>query len=247
MKTNKYFYILIYSFTIFSLLFAVSDTQTVSKEFERCFTVMESNGRALKRLEELINNLNQSIQKRSISSFEKQSAIKEISVLENKLEYFRKRFERSNGQADKIRGDLKNISGPVCPSCIESSVNLFCRTQENLQTDIEEYIIKAVEVGANLGLKDNKNYKDKQNELKDKYKKQLVSIDSLLRIYQHGFDTCSDHGAKTLISQVKINITRAESLYVCNNIESSLQSLNIAYSLIEKAIKRCCQKTNETQ
>jgi seryl-tRNA synthetase len=217
-------------FVIHGSALAESDTRTVQAEFDRCTAVMERVERSLRRYEDAIGTIKRT--PTSTSSGRSESLSQEIASLENRLEYFRNRFERARGQADKIRDDLKNISGPTCPSCVESSVNLFCRSGENLQTDLDEYLGKVSDLRARMGLKDEKTITRAAKGFKD----HRVSADSLYRALS---DACSDKAATTLLEQARLNLNKADSLHKIGDSDATLTSLGIAQSLLDKAVKRC--------
>lgn len=122
-------------------LMAQSETRAVQADFNRCSAVLERTERALRHFENAVERL-----KQSADAARREAWMREAAALENRTGYFRNRYERALGQAGKIRDDLKNVSGPVCPSCISSSVNLYCRSGETLLSGIEEYLNKAADL-----------------------------------------------------------------------------------------------------
>ncbi len=127
---------------------ALSDTRTVQAEFDRCTATMERVERSLRRFDDALERMKQNIGNHVPGKREEWSG--EMTALENRIEYFRNRFERVRGQADKIRDDLKNLTGPACQSCVSSGVELYCRNSESLLTDLEEYLNKASDLEARM-------------------------------------------------------------------------------------------------
>jgi hypothetical protein len=175
--------------------------------------------------------------KRDISrivSGQQETSTQELQALESRLEYFNNRIERTRGQADKIRDDLKNINGPTFPSCVESSVNLYCRSGESLQTDIEEYLGKTGDLRARMGTKPDADVKVDTTV----FKLQWTSADSLYRVLSMP-DSCTDKAGLTLLAQAHINLVKADSLYAARETEKAEKTLGIARSLLDKAVQRC--------
>jgi hypothetical protein len=198
----------------------------VQAEFDRCGAIMDRFERALRRYEDVVGAL-----KRTTATLREKdgSFSREAAVLENRLEYFRNRFERARGQADKIRGDLKAVSGPTCPSCIESSVTMYCRNAETMQNDIDEYLQKATDLQGQIGTSPSASGE------KPPFMVHRGTVDSSYR----SIAGCDDRAATTLRDQAALTIARADSLHSRNNDADALKALDIAASLIEKAVARC--------
>lgn len=211
-------------------VFAQSDARMVQSEFDRCMSVMERIERSLKRFE---NNLD--LIKRSKSD-KKENISREISTFENRLEYFRNRFERVRGQADKLRDDIES-SGPVCPSCVESSVNLFCRSNETLQNDIDNYMINLGEIQSKMGLNENNNNENVGKPIS--FKARRDKVETLCETLKSRVEACNEKAIKTLYKQAIINLNRADSIYNSNETNSAMKALDISESLLNKIQTRC--------
>jgi hypothetical protein len=216
-------------------LFAEGNTRIVQAEFDRCSAMTERVERSLRRYEDAVNGLKRA--PAQTSSDQSESMARDIAALENRLEYFRNRFERSQGQADKIRDDLKNVSGPTCPSCIESSVNLYCRSGESLQTDIDEYCAKAADLQAKTGPQNAGGSRgpDSGND----FAARRADVGSAYDAVRVKVDACADHAAATLAGQAHITLVRADSLRTAGDTDAAEKALGIAASLLEKSVKRC--------
>lgn len=211
-------------------IFAQSDVRIVQSEFDRCLSVMERIERALKRYETSLHSLKRAIS--DIKTADKDNVSDKVSTHENRLEYFRNRFERIRGQADKLHDDLKN-SGPVCPSCIESSVNLFCRSNEMLQNDLDDYLVKLNELQSLIGV-------GKDNQTKENcFEHRFGYLKELRKNLNKKIETCNDKAVNTLWEQAQINLNRADSLYSLNETGSAAKALDISESLLQKIQLRC--------
>ncbi len=218
--------------TILLLFFAVtlaadSDTRTVQAEFDRCHSVMERLERSLRRFEDAMTRIKRTIN-RLPGGNEENDLQQESATLENRLEYFRNRFERARGQADKISGDLKSVNSPTCPSCISSSVGMYCRNSETLQNSLDEYLVKTEDLLNRL------NAESTDNDASG-FATQRSATDSLHR----SLSTCSVPSAVPLIRQVTVNLQRADSLQAVGKNDDARKALDIARTLAEKAAKRC--------
>ena len=207
------------------LVAADSDTRTVQAEFDRCRSVMDRLERSLRRFEDLVAQV-----KRADDDGPLQH---EAAALENRLEYFRNRFERARGQADKITGDLKNVSGPTCPSCVESSVGMYCRNGETIQNSLDDYLVKAEDLLSRTGKRKAAN-----TDSSSDFRQRRSAIDSLYR----ALESCSEPAAAPLISQTAVNLSRADSLQAAGDDKAAATALDIAESLITKARRRCGSK-----
>ncbi len=213
---------------------ADSDTRTVQAQFQRCAQAMERVERSLRRYEDEIRRLKRAGD--NLAGEKRETFRKEIAALENRLEYFRNRYERATGQADKIRDDLKSVSGPTCPSCVESSVKLYCRNAENLQTDIDEYLAKAGDLRSRMGMRGAAP--GESGDFTGRY----AQLDSAYQTLTAEETACKDKAAATLLQQAGINLARADSLHAAGDETRAGKSLDIAGSLLEKAGQRCVEQ-----
>jgi hypothetical protein len=215
-------------------VFADADTRTVTADFERCHANMERFERDLRRYDDAVDRLGETAVKLGANSGN--NIARELTALENRREYFHNRFERSRSQAEKLRGDLKNVGGPTCPSCVQSSVNMYCRMIETIQNEIDEYASKASDLQHRIGAKSRQAAVSPSAKSGDRdFKTRRLTIDSLY----HSTTACGGAAAKTLHNQVKITLARADSLDRCNNSASALKSLDIADALLKKTSERC--------
>ncbi len=210
-----------------------ADTRTVQADFDRCAQVIERVERSIRRYEDDLAALRRNLSR--VSSDQRETVAREFQVLENRLEYFRNRLERSRGQADKIRDDLKNVSGPACPSCVESSVNLYCRSGETLRTDIDEYLGKAADLRGRIGMSAGSS----ANDYATHFEERRAAADSLYRSLNAESKTCADKAAATLLKQASINLARSDSLHAAGDTEGAGKTLGIARSLLDNAAQRC--------
>jgi len=210
---------------------ADSDTRTVQARFDRCASAMERVERSLRRFEDEIRLL-----KRAGNSLDgqwRETFQQETAAFENRLEYFRNRYERATGQADKIRDDLKNVSGPTCPSCVESSVKLYCRNAESLQTGIDEYLAKAGDLRSRVGMRAAGG----RGDFSGKY----AALDSAYQALSAA-EACTAKAAVTLLEQARVNLVRADSLHAAGDDARVGASLDVAGTLLEKVGQRCTEK-----
>lgn len=215
-----------------STALADSDTRTVQARFDRCASAMERVERSLRRFEDEIRLL-----KRAGNSLDgqwRETFQQETAAFENRLEYFRNRYERATGQADKIRDDLKNVSGPTCPSCVESSVKLYCRNAESLQTGIDEYLAKAGDLRSRVGMRATAGGR---GDFSGKY----AALDSAYQALSAA-EACTAKAAVTLLEQARVNLVRADSLHAAGDDARVGASLDVAGTLLEKVGQRCTEK-----
>jgi hypothetical protein len=237
MKTYRFYRILFAIAVGSASAFADSDIRIVKAEFNRCSAVIDRFERSLMRYEDAVNALERITGQ--LSSAHKDIFSSEILSFENRREYFNNRFERLLGQADKIRDDLKNVSGPTCSSCISSNISMFCRTGETLQNEITEYLSNVSDLHNRIILKNKSSTVPPAPSIDNAvYSQRRITADSLLHIVQ----SCDDPAAVTLRTQVAVNLKHADSLYGHNNKPSALTVLEIAESLLHKTLQRCNEK-----
>lgn len=207
-------------------VFAQSDVRIVQSEFDRCLSVMERIERSLKRYETCLHSL-----KRTVADIKTANNVSDkVSAHENRLEYFRNRYERIRGQADKLHDDLKG-SEAVCR--IELSVNLFCRSNETLQNDLDDYLVKLSELQSITGMGKDNETKENGFEHRRSYLKELC------KTLNEKIGSCNDKAVNTLWEQAQINLNRADSLYRSNETGSAVRALDISESLLQKIQIRC--------
>jgi chromosome segregation ATPase len=216
-----------------------SDIRTAQAEFERCESTMERVRRGFTRYEETIHRLKERTEKHSSGTGAE--SLQKITKLENELEYIRGSIDRAAGQAVKIRSDIANIKGPTCPSCLNSSINMFCRNSERLLTEIEEHQYDVSTFEEQLRSSDRSGTISKNIVLtNDIWKKRRNSIDSLLSRHQQGLDSCTGEAGISLWKQCKINLLAADSLHQAGAAQRRDQAIKMVYILLTKVIKTCC-------
>lgn len=215
-----------------TMITADSDTRSVEAEFERCETTMERTRRELVRFEEVMQRVKRSLDNTTLDST--QSAVRDVFKLTNRIEYLRSRIDRSNGQRDRIRNDLRNVKGPSCPSCLSSSVDLYCRNGENLAGEIDDCLSQATVLEDRLhGLQSP--HDDQPESFPDRYKK----IEQKLSEKNGVFESCGSAAGTALWEQSRINLGRADSLYREGEKNQSLEALDLVELLVKKALKKC--------
>ncbi len=215
---------------------AESDTRVVQSEFDRCKGIMERVDRSIQRFQDAVASLKRSLD--AASAKNREGAVREMSALESRVEYFRSRFDRAVAQADKIRNDLKSVKGGRCSSCISSSVNMYCRNAETMLTDIEEQIALAVQAESRPGHASLKAGAGADRSAADKFNLRRASIDSMMNIKKIVLDSCSSAAGKTLWSQSKINLRKADSLHAQGS-NTSEKALDVTELLLKKALDAC--------
>ena len=212
---------------------AEEDTRSVQADFDRCKSTMERVDRSIQRYKDIIIRLKQ------LSRTEGDSASRTGASLESRFDHFRGRFDRASGQADKIRDDLKNIKGPSCPSCVSSSVNMYCRNAETLLNDLEEHIAKAADLENRMV--DRSTHKDAGNpqERSESLSRRRIAIDSIIGLRKLQLDSCSFPSAKALWLQCRINLHKSDSLIASKDYVAGGKTLDIAELLIRKALDVC--------
>jgi hypothetical protein len=226
------------------LSFAVSsvagtDTRTVQSDFDRCTGEMGRVERSLQRFQDAIGRLKRATDGAAVEKQE--GMVNAVTSLESKSEYFRGRYDRAAAQADKIRDDLKNVNGPVCPSCVSSSVNLYCRNSETLLANLDEYIAKASEIESRMRNLTHTSGLGSLAKSGDAALRRL-SIDSIMGLRKSMLDTCSAPQVKTLWSQCIINLHKADSLHNAGAYGAEGKALDIAELLLTKALHACENK-----
>jgi hypothetical protein len=218
------------------------DTRTVQSEFDRCESVMERVKREMLRFEDAVGRLKRALDGRrnAVDREVMQSYVK----LENRVDYLRGRIDRSAGQRDKINGDLKNVSGPTCPSCVVSSVNLFCRNGETLTREIEECLADAAALQDRLGATGTmpEGWSSGGDTAQASFIAERASIETAIAAYTPRFDTCTSEAAGTLRKQFEANLRRADSLQAAGGVTESLQALKLAGLLLKQASAKCGAK-----
>lgn len=211
-------------------------TSTVQAEFSRCESSMKRVERDINRYEELVNEL------RNILRTERQDAEcnpLEISSLHSRVQYFRSRLERTRSQAGRIRSDIKNVKGPTCPSCLSSSVELYCRHCDHLSEAVMEYYSKASDVRDRV-----RQSREETAEPDDSLLVLLNSLGERIASHQAIQDSCSSPAGKALWEQCSVNFNAADSLFSAGRIEKSEQALNLSRILFEKAMQKCSESNS---
>ena len=227
-------------FSFPAIVHADDDTRTVEAEFNRCKSTMERLKREMLRFEEAVKRLKGALDGSTVAK--NREIMQSFLKLENRVDYLRGRIDRSAGQRDKIRGDLKS-AGATCPSCVTSSVRLYCRNSETLTREIEEWITNAAaledRIGAGVkrstGVSDRINSSSSPVALRTAIVESMAGRKSLL-------DSCGSDAGKMLWKQCEINLQRADSLQAIGALAESKQALKLVELLLVKAIKKCGNK-----
>lgn len=216
---------------------AEPDTRTVQAEFDRCKGTLDRVDRSVERFQDAVRNLKRygMSEPRNFTD----SISKEISNLESRLEYFRSRSARAAGQADKIRDELKSVKGPTCPSCVTSSVQLYCRYGETLSAEIDEYLARTSELQQRLIAHDMKKGPTGQREKNGGFVNHRVMLDSAIALKKIFLDSCVNHAGKTLWEQCVVTLHKADSLHACGAVSTAEKTVEIAKILFEKAVAKC--------
>ncbi|MBN1130138.1 MAG: hypothetical protein JXA71_14195 [Chitinispirillaceae bacterium] len=213
-----------------------SDIRGVQSEFDRCISIMERCERTLRSFEDAAGRINRALHDLPATSVGK--ARDEAALLESRIDYYRNRYERARGLADKTRDDLNNVNGPTCPSCVESAVSLYCRSAETLQEDLDEYLQKAAELEMRLGRKKG----GERPFSRPAYDTNAASLDSAIDHGRNMLASCQDKGVHALWRQVVRNREKADSLYACGETKRGVQALSISRTLLLKAEEKCAGK-----
>ncbi|MBN1309517.1 MAG: hypothetical protein JXA18_16475 [Chitinispirillaceae bacterium] len=213
-------------FSFPAIIGADDDTRTVEAEFERCESTMERVKRDMLRFEEAVDRLKRAIE--GSKSAKDQETMQSFLKLENRVDYLRGRIDRSAGQRDKVSSDLKS-AGATCPSCVSSSVNLYCRNSETLTSEIEKCLADAAALEDRIG----GGKSDATIDI------QRTAIAAAMAKRKSLLDTCSSEAGKTLWKQCDVNLRRADSLKAAGAVEESKQALKLVKLLLDKAISKC--------
>jgi hypothetical protein len=225
-------------FLSFPILSTDSDTRSVEAEFERCETTIERSRRELARFEEVIQRLKRSMDKATLDSTH--TAVRDVFRLTNRIEYLRSRIDRLNGQRDKIRNDLRNVKGPSCPSCISSSVNLYCRNGENLAGELDDCLSEATALEDQL--RSRKERTGSSSEKPESFSHRYRKIEKTISEKKTLIASCGSAAGAALWEQSGINLARADSLNKAGEENQSLETLDLVELLIQKALKKCGEK-----
>jgi|GEM_PF-3476145 len=217
---------------------AGSQMRTVESTFERCESVMERVKRDMLRFEEEVERLRRSFDAQAASADDKTAQA--ILKLENRVDYLRGRIDRTASQRDKVRNDLKNISGPICPTCVSTAVDLYCRNSESLTREIETARTDASALHDKIG-------HVSPSATSEEGRRQSANTDSLHTALRKAgknanprMDSCKDGSAVTLWNQFRINLNRADSLKTAGTVgEEYTQTLHLAQLLLQKALSKC--------
>ena len=225
-------------FCFWGMLSADSNIRSVQADFDRCETDMERVKRELLRFEQAVKRCRRLL---SQNNGLQQRFTDDVAKYENRVDYFRGRIDRSFGQRDKIRTDLRNIKGTTCPSCITSSVELYCRNSENLTNDINDYISQITALEDNIisaGGKDSSTPSSSDTPPVS-FSRRRAAIDTTLSRSKEQLDKCSSGTGTILLRQCTINLQRADSLNAAGAVEQSFTALNLADHLLIKALSAC--------
>jgi hypothetical protein len=217
---------------------ADSDTRSVQSEFDRCAAVMERVEREMRRYEESVKRLMRTAEEtpRSVP----REVTQDLGNLEGRIEYFRRRIDRAAAQADRIRGDLKGVKGPTCPSCVSSSVNLYCRNGERLLAEIGDYASRASALQGRLRSMPGGTAADTASSAGDtSFAARRGLIEEAIAAKGPLLDSCAVDAGRTLWAQCRTSLRAADSLHAAGSVEQSRRMLGLAGMLLEKALDKC--------
>jgi hypothetical protein len=217
---------------------AESDTRVVEAEFDRCKGIMERVDRSIQRLQDAVSGLKHSF---DAASDKREGLIRDMDVLETRVEYFRSRFDRAVAQADKNRNDLKTVKGGQCSSCISVGVNLYCRNAETMLTDLEEQISQAMQLESRLGHAAPNDASGGDRVKTDNFSLRRGTMDSTMNVKKNVLDSCTSAAGKALWSQCNINLHKADSLHAQGS-NASEKALDVTELLLKKALDACGAK-----
>ncbi len=177
--------ILIATFALTLAAYGNENTSRVKTDFVKCSGTIKRTERTIKRIETDITRVKSDITVLYLP--DRDGIIREIESISNQVENHKERLERIVGMSDKINGDLQNLSGPVCPSCIVSSVNLYCRNAENLSAALRNTSDKLMEILIRV----------RNNECRDKagislLKQARISLDKADSLFSFGDTTAAN-------------------------------------------------------
>jgi chromosome segregation ATPase len=210
-----------------------SDTRSVKSDFDRCTSAIERTQRELLRFETMLQNIEKDISKKGAAVSNDHR--RELQQLMAKYEYLNNRIDRTTGQRDKISSDLKNLSGPVCPSCVSSSVDLYCRSSETIQNELDAF------TGRASVLQDAIQGEDAPANKTD-FISRRQKITRNIEQYGDSIETCSSAAGKLLWKQCRINLQRADSLHDAGKTEQSIKTLSLVELLVTRAVTKCSEE-----
>lgn len=216
---------------------AGSKMRSVESTFERCESVMERVKRDMLRFEEEVERLRRSFDAQRASADDKTA--QSILKLENRVDYLRGRIDRTASQRDKVRSDLKNISGPICPTCVSTAVDLYCRNSESLTREIETARADASALHdkiGHIGSPATSAQPRSRTANPDSLHTALIEVQKNAK---PRMDSCKNGTAVTLWSQFHINMKRADSLKTAGKDDEYVQTLQLAQLLLQKALNKC--------
>ncbi|MFP4014162.1 MAG: hypothetical protein ACLFVQ_08775 [Chitinispirillaceae bacterium] len=212
-------------------------TRTVQAEFSRCESAMKRVEREIERYEKLVAGLRDVLRTRRQDA--KCNPL-EISGLHSRVEYFRSRLERTRSQADKIRSDIKSVEGPTCPSCVSSSVDLYCRHYEHLSEAVTEYYSKASDIRNRM----RQSRESGTAEPDSSHVTLLESCREQISSSRATLDSCTSPAGKALWEQCRINFHAADSLFSAGRKNKGEQALDLTRMLFEKAMQKCTESNS---
>ncbi len=211
--------------------------RTAEAEFDRCHARIERAERTVRRLESQVKELLRL--ERGATTADENVNSAAIATLESKVQFFHNRLERSRGQADKIRTDLRNASGATCPSCVKSSIDLYCRNAEHVLTESEEHLEEARRLASVLQKPTGTVTATNTSDAKDELGNRLERLHALAGKLAPILDTCSNSAGIVLRDQALKNIAKADSLVSVGSVEASSRAADIAENLVRKAANQC--------
>jgi hypothetical protein len=209
------------------------DMQSVEADFDRCAGVMERTERSLREYEGAVQRLLRIVEQ--LPAVRRKGEKEEVNTLARRVDYFRNRLERAAGLADKTRDELRNVSGPTCPSCVISAVNLYCRHNEILRDELDEYREKASAFESRLAGEQGAGGVAASGYYAD----DAASLDSSLARARDVLESCGDPAAAALWRQAVLNRRKADSLADAGFTDRARKAIALSRVVLQKAVGKC--------
>lgn len=213
-----------------ALLFADADTRSVQAQFDRCGSLVERHSRLVRDYEYAVAALRVSGERMHTGS--RETYLSQVGAMGGRVESARGRLERSGGQADRIRSQLAAVAGPSCPSCVVSAVNMYCRTADMLESELDDIGNSIRELEEQLGAQGGAPAL--HEAVGD-----VVQIDDLVREQGERLNACPDETAAALWQQGLLSASRGDSLAKADDAQGARQSYTVARTLLLRAVAQC--------
>jgi hypothetical protein len=108
-----------------------------------------------------------------------------------------------------------------------------------LLNDLEEYLARTHELENRAGNILQKTGSDGSHEKTESIAYNRSKLDSIISLRRTFLDSCSGSTGKTLWSQCKVNLRKADSLHSAGAFASEKKTLDIVELLFRKALEAC--------